>query len=301
MVEFLVEPRDKDIIGKPLRELKNVFGKVLCTICQRNGETIIPGGNFVIQPGDHLNVIGDLKTTTKFFKQLGRNTHRINNAMILGGGTIAYYLCKIVSGMGITTRVIENNPERVRELSKKLDGVLIIEGDGTDQSFLQAENIASMDTTVCLTNRDEENLLAGLFALNCGCKKVICKCNRKGYLDLLPGMGIDSVISPVQITTSSILRQVRARAQIRGSIVEKIHRVADGKVEAIEFKALEGADFLNIPLSALQIAPGIIIAVIVRNRSVIIPFGSDHIEANDTVILMSHTASITHLSDVLRK
>ena len=82
--------------------------------------------------------------------------------------------------------------------------------------------------------------------------------------------------------------------------VKKIHRVVGGQVEALEFTALEGAPYLGIPLSRLHIEKGVLVAVLVRDKTVIIPFGSDHIEAGDTVILMAQTSKIMGLEDALK-
>ncbi len=299
MVEFRVEEKD-GIAGVPLKSLSGRFSKVLYCACERDGAAIIPGGDFVINVGDRLHVAGDLMSITQFFRKLGRNTQRVRSAVLIGGGRISYYLAKIIAGMGVDLRIIEINPDKCRYLSEVLEDATVICGDGTDQDLLVTENLADMDAMVCLTDRDEENLMAGLFGVRSGAQKVIVKVNRMGYFDLLEGMGIDSVISPKRTTANTILRQVRARAHTRGSVVEKIHRVVGGQVEALEFTALEGAPYLGIPLSRLHIEKGVLVAVLVRDKTVIIPFGSDHIEAGDTVILMAQTSKIMGLEDALK-
>ena len=50
----------------------------------------------------------------------------------------------------------------------------------------------------------------------------------------------------------------------------------------------------------LIIAFLLLVAVLVRDKTVIIPFGSDHIEAGDTVILMAQTSKIMGLEDALK-
>ena len=77
------------------------------------------------------------------------------------------------------------------------------------------------------------------------------------------------------------------------------NRIVEDKVEALEFTAKEGAPYLNIPLSQLRIRKGVLVAVLVRSRRIIIPFGDDHIEAGDTVILIARASSIGALEDAL--
>lgn len=297
---FLPEESD-GLFGIPLKELGGRFIKVLCCACERDDRAIIPDGNFVIEPGDKLYVAGDLMSITHFFKKLGRNIQRVRSAVLIGGSHISYYLAKTIAGMGVDLRIIEIKPEKCKYLAQVLEDVTVINADGTDQKLLISENLSEMDAMVCLTDRDEENLMAGLFGVREGAKKVIVKVNRQGYLDLIKGMGIDSVISPTRTTANNILRQVRARARGRDSVVEKIHRAVGGQVEALQFTVNEDASYLNTPLSRLRIQKGVLVAVIVRKKQVIIPFGSDHIEAGDTVILMTRTSGITSLEEALQR
>ena len=72
-------------------------------------------------------------------------------------------------------------------------------------------------------------------------------------------------------------------------------------MEALEFTALTGEPYLNIPLSHLRIKPGVLVAMLVRGKRVIIPFGDDHIEAGDTVLLVARTSTILGLEDALQE
>ena len=80
-------------------------------------------------------------------------------------------------------------------------------------------------------------------------------------------------------------------------MIEKAYSMLGGKVEAYEFTALEGAGYLNIPLHRLGIKKGVLVALLVRNRRCIIPFGGDHIEAGDTVILTARAGTVVDLED----
>ena len=151
---------------------------------------------------------------------------------------------------------------------------------------MESENIRGTDSVICLTDRDEENLVTGLYASRIGIQKVIVKADRLTYLDVLGDMGIDSVVSPKLSTTNYILRLVRARAHDEVASADKLYLFADGQMEALEFMAQEDGAYCNIPLRDLKLKPGILIAALVRDRQIIIPFGEDHIEANDTVLVI---------------
>ena len=296
MVEFRVDPTDP-IIGIPLSKLHGKYPHIQFSAAQRNGEAVIPGGNFEIAAGDRVYATGDRESITKFFKQLGKDTQRMKSALLIGGGHISYYLAKIIAGMGVRLRMIEIKEDKCARLSDQLDNVMIICADGTDQEVLDSESVGECGALICLTDRDEENIITGMYGARRGAKKVIVKVNRLNTLEVMEDLGIESVVSPKLTTANVILRSVRALNNSRNSVVEKVYSMLGGKVEAYEFTALEGAPYLNIPLRALGIKSGILVSVLVRDRHNIIPFGGDHIEAGDTVILTAKAGTVVNLED----
>ena len=97
------------------------------------------------------------------------------------------------------------------------------------------------------------------------------------------------------------LRLVDALDSSSNSVMDKVYAMQGGRVEACEFVARENAPFLNTPLSSLSMKKGVLVSVIVRNRQVIIPFGSDCIQAGDRVILTARAGSISVLEDAFEK
>ena len=296
MVEFRAENSDP-ILNMPLSRLHNRFPHIQFTAVQRNGTAFIPDGASVLLPGDRVYATGDRESVTKFFKHLGKDTQRLKSALLIGGGHIAYYLAKIIAGMGVYMRLIEIDEKKCLRLSDQLDNVMVICADGTDQEVLESENVADCGALICLTDRDEENLITGLYGARRGVRKVIVKVNRTNAMDVMGDLGIDCAVSPKLTTANVILRSVRALNNSRNSVVEKVYYMLGGSVEAYEFTALEGAPYLNIPLSQLKIRKGILVSVLVRDRKSIIPFGSDKIEAGDTVILTARAGTVVNLED----
>ncbi len=280
MVEFRAQEKDV-VVGHPLRTLSTHLPglpKVLYAAVERNGKVIIPNGEFIIRPGDLVHVAGEIVTVTNFFRFLGKHSLRIKNVMILGGGRISYYLAKMIVPTGMHVSMIEINPRKAEELSETLPHVNVILGDGTDQELLEQEGLDQMDAFVAMCDRDEENLMTGLFAVKQGVPKVVVKNNRVAYADVIRGMGLDSIVSPKSITCSAILRYVRARVNSEGTKVERLYRLMNDQVEALEFIARGSDPYIGIPLRDLQVRPGTLVAVIVRRGKVIVPFGGDHIE-----------------------
>ena len=114
-------------------------------------------------------------------------------------------------------------------------------------------------------------------------------------------LGLDSVISPQFITSSTILRYVRARENSNGTKIERLYRLVGGKAEAIEFIARKGDSYIGIPLKKLTMKKGSLVSIIVHQGKIIVPFGNDHIEENDHVVIISVESGISDLNEVLYK
>ena len=78
--------------------------------------------------------------------------------MIVGGGTIAYYLARRLLEVGIHTKIIDQDPARCEHLSELLPKASIICGDGTDERLLIQEGSENVDAFAALTGLDEENI-----------------------------------------------------------------------------------------------------------------------------------------------
>ena len=303
MVEFRAQEGDA-VVGVPLYQLGGKLRgipHVLYAAVERDGEVIIPNGQFVIQVGDRVHVAADMVTITAYFRYLGRNSLKVKNVMMLGGGRISYYLAKMLVPMGVHVSMTEILEKKAQELSVALPDVNVIYGDGTDQELLEQEGLNQMDAFVALCDRDEENLMTGLYAVRQGVPKVVVKNNRVAYSDIISAMGLDSVVSPKEITCANILRYVRQRKTATGTRVERLYQLVGGKAEALEFIARVSDPYVGIPLKELKIRPGTLVAVIVRKGRVIVPFGNDHIEPGDSVVIIACESGINDLNEVIRK
>ncbi|MBR2718473.1 MAG: Trk system potassium transporter TrkA [Clostridia bacterium] len=303
MVEFRALEHDS-IVGRPMKQLAQYLPgipRVLYAAVEREGQVHIPNGDFIIRSGDRVHVAGDMVTITDYFRFLGRDDIKIRKVMLLGGSRISYYLAKMIIPMGIHVTIIEIDPEKAADLSEMLPQADIILGDGTDQELLTQEAIENMDAFVCLCNRDEENLMTGLYAARQGVPKVIVKNSRVAYEEILSELGLDSMVSPRAITCNNILRYVRARVNGKGTAVERLYRLMDGKAEALEFIARESDPYIGVPLKDLHVRKNTLVAVIVRGNKVIVPFGNDHIEDGDRVVIMAGESGISDLNEVIRR
>jgi len=293
--------REEDFfIGQPLSALSRKVRDLPILFCaaERNEEVLIPDGSFVPQVGDKLYLIGAPLGLHGFFELMGRYAPKIRNVFVVGGGRITFYLAALMERMNMKVTIVERKEERCRQLSELLPHTLVINGDGTDQELLESERMTASDAFVALTDRDEDNLIISLYALQKGLKKVVAKCNRQNYTGIVQHLGLDSVISPKLITAGHILQVVRGMQNSKGSVMNALYRIAEGGAEAAEFAVNGTTRHLHTPLKDLRLKRGVLIAVIIHQGQVIIPVGSSVISSGDTVIIISRGMGILDVNDI---
>lgn len=267
---------------------------------ERGDEVFIPGGNFVIQSGDYVSIVAAPKKGSEFFRKIGIKTNRVKDTIIVGGGDTSYYLAKRLLQTGIRVKIIEKNTARCEELCQILPKAEIVNADGTDNKVLLEEGIAYTESLVSLINIDEENILLSLFAKSQTDKcKIITKINRIAYDEVISKLDLDTIIYPKNTTADYIVKFVRAKKNSMGSNIETMHRILDGKAEALEFKINDDSAVIGASLSELNIRKNVLIACITRNGQVIIPRGHDEIKSGDSVIVVTTITGLNDISDIL--
>ena len=292
---------DSILDGLSLRDLRNTYKTpvLFCTV-QRGDEVYIPSGDFVLKSGDRVGITAAPSEIVKFLRELGLLQKKARSVMLLGGSKTAFYLAKLLAASGANVKIIEQNAEVAQELSEKLPGVAIVHGDGAQQELLLEEGIREVDAFVSLTGMDEENILISIYAASQNVPKVISKINRDELASMAEKLGLDSFISPSRIISDVLVQYARALENSRGSQVETLYKLMDGRAEALEFRVKQAAEGLTeIPLRALKLKPNILIAGIIRGRRTIVPGGEDVIRLGDRVIILAGGHRLSDLSDIL--
>ena len=145
------------------------------------------------------------------------------------------------------------NINKCIELNEILPDAIVINGDGTDHELLLSENLQDTDAFIALTGRDEENIITSLFAINNDVKNVITKITRFNYNVIAKNVGIDTIISPKAITANKILRYIRFLKNKNKCCIERIYKIFNEQVEAVEFIVKDDTKFLNKKLKDINI------------------------------------------------
>ena len=285
-------------------QVADMISKMKCDsmICgvERQGQVVIPNGDFVLKNNDLVSMMAVPKETAKFFRKMGIPTHQAKSTLIVGGGTIAYYLAKQLLEMRVDVRIIEQNKERCEMLSEQLPEATILQGDGTDKEFLLEEGLMHTDSFVALTNMDEENLMLALLARKYSNAKLIAKVNRIHFEEVVDELDIDSVIYPKNLAADHIVRYTRAMQNSLGSNVETLYKILDGQAEALEFVIREDSSVTNQRLMDLPLKDHLLVCYISRYGKLKMARGQDMLKVGDSVIIVTTHKGLHDITDILK-
>ncbi len=295
LIEFKARKMPK-LVGKLMKDITEIIPGMLIVALSRNGKVIIPHGNTQIMENDGLYLIGEKHAVLEINKKVhekGKYTN-IQKVMIIGGGKTGYYLAKKLSDFGASVKLIEQNKDRCHYLSARLTNVMVLHGDGTDQSLLDEENFDEMDAVVTATGFDEENLLLAMMAKKAGVEDVISKVSRPNFKTLIESIGVDMSLNPLDITSSSILRYIQGSKKIISSVL------IQGQAEIMEINAQSGMKLVDKHLQDLDLPEGVIVAAIHRKNQLIIPTGQTKILEGDKVTIFCLLSDVPELESMFK-
>lgn len=298
IVELKVKP-ESPLNGLSLYRINQTLKcQVLVCAVLRGGKASIPSGDFVLNENDRIFVTGSNDNLNILLKNLGIITHKASTVFIAGGSRIGFYLAKILQSHGISVQIIDNNSSRCRELASRLPDATIVRDDASDQKVLDREGIRNSDVFVALTGMDETNILMSLYANQQGVPQVITKLGRAESLRVLEDLPVGSIISPKDLVTNIIVRFVRAKKNKIGAALN-MHMIADGNVEAMEFRVGESTLHCGERLRDIRLKSNVLIAGITHKGINEIPSGdSVFVEGDSLIIISGEDRKVEQINDI---
>ncbi|GAB4337494.1 MAG: Trk system potassium transporter TrkA [Desulfobulbaceae bacterium] len=272
---------DNPFCNMPLFELAKLHrsSKYVVTAIIRDGQTIIPHGDSIIQAGDKIYLMilkKDIPRVEKLFNLTSRLPRKV---FIIGGSNIGYMVARQLEELDIEVKIVEADSERCDFLSENLAHSIVLNFDGLEAHDLLEEGIEFADLVIAVTGSDTTNILSSLLAKHHGAKRCITKITRHDFVPMLGKLGIDVALSPRQVAADMILRYVR-----RGSIVS-VATILDTDAEVMEITVPEHRSFDHVAIKDLDRPRGLLIGAIVRDRKPFIPSGETVIRPGDNLVV----------------
>ncbi len=284
---------ESQLLGKPIKELKLPTGMSITAI-DRNHDVIIPDGNDICEANDEVFVLGFPKAIATFEKLTGVRSTYLRNVVMFGGSNIVVLVCKALSRLRVDTRVIVPNLKDAEAVAAKLDGPVLLHGDGTDLDLLKEERVGEADAFLGLSDQDEINLMSCQLARSLGVKRTVALVQKPDYVSIYHQLGIDVAISPRTICADRIL------AFVRSSSVSRIASIEEGKAEVIELEVPKGSKLIGKKMKDISFGRGCFVGAIARESGeVMIPRGDDELMPLDSLVIFALSEVIDRVSTLV--
>lgn len=214
--------------------------------------------------------------------------------IVIGAGEVGFHISQRLAMENKNVVVIDTDPEALRRIAEHID-VQTVEGSGSSPRVLDEAGIGEADILLAVTDSDEINIIACMFAnvLSPSILKLARIRNEEYtlYQDALASdsLGISVVINPEVEIVKSIDRLITVPGAVDYS------EFAGGRVRMVGVRVececpVTGTRLMHLR-DRLDNVP-VVIGAIVRDERLIIPTGTDEIRENDLVYFVCESASL---------
>ncbi|MBW1896150.1 MAG: Trk system potassium transporter TrkA [Deltaproteobacteria bacterium] len=223
--------------------------------------------------------------------------------IIVGAGEVGFHIASRLSLENKDVVLIEKNAQALRRVAENLD-VQVIEGSGSSPAVLEQAGIEEADILLAVTNSDETNLVASLFANILSPATIkLARIRSEEYLAHAatlsePPYSIDVVINPEAEAVKTIERLL----EVPGAV--DIGEFAEGRIKVIGVRLDADSPVAGSRLIDLRKKTGnkkILVAAINRNEELIIPSGKDKILEGDVIYFVSEKDDIWDVLKIFGK
>lgn len=273
-----------EILGQPLKDLCGPTDPYHIVAIKRNSETIIPGGNDMLQQDD-LAYFMTTKDYIPYIRTISGKDHYtdVKNVIIMGGSKTAVRTA-LTTPENMRVKIIEMSEKRCEQLNMLLSDVdtMVIHGDGRDTNLLIEEGIERAEAFVALTGNAEANILACLTAKRLGVPKTIAMVENLDYVGMAEELDIGTIINKKTIAAGHIYQMML------DADVTNMRSLMMVDSDVAEFVAAKGSPVTKKPVKDLRLPVGVTIGGLVRNNVGMLVNGNSQIEAGDSVMVFCH-------------
>jgi trk system potassium uptake protein TrkA len=215
--------------------------------------------------------------------------------IIVGGGKTGSQVAEILAHEGHKVRLVEDRSSVLDRLRQEHPEAIIVAGDGSSPSVLEAAGIEEADVLAAVTGEDEANLVIttlGRFEFNV--PRIIARVNNPKNAWLFnEEMGVD-----VALNQSEILARLIVEEMSLGDMMTLL-KLRKGEYSIVEEKVHPEAPAVGKPLRNLKMPTECVLVAVLRKGRLIVPRGDTILEPVDEVIALVHASQIESLAGLL--
>lgn len=214
--------------------------------------------------------------------------------LIVGGGTVGFYLAKTLMEHGHDPVIIESNRSVCARLANNLD-IPIILGDGTSVETLQEAGAETADALIAVSGRDEINLIACQLArAEFHIRRTVAKANNPKNADVMRTLGVDIAVSSVDAITRMLEQEVDM------SRIKRLVSLNQGEASICEIQLPDDFKFSGKKLMDIRFPDESIIVSVERGGKMLIPRGNTLIFSGDKLLILAQNDALHLVKEKLR-
>ncbi len=281
MAEFEIGP-DSPITGQTVAQADR-FEQLTFTGLFRDGDVILPQGDTLIKADDRAVVIGGPRSVQAFADDITPEAtpNEADEIVIIGGSQIGYHTARLLEQRGISPRVVEQDPDRARELAEELPDTLVLENDVTDKEFLSRAYVDEADVVIAALPSDERNLLVSMLARQLGTDRIVAVVDNHEYVALFEEIGIDAAVNPRDVTAEEIIRFTHR------TVAENLAVLENDQAKVLELELTEASELLERSIEDIitDLNGRAVFGAIIRDSKLITPRGETTLQPGDNIVV----------------
>ena len=290
---------DCPLLDTPLRNLVDLFPDLSVTVMAiiRGTRLIVPrGGDDIILSGDRIYLACPTVQIERTLKAFGHAEITAEKVTISGAGAIGIRVAEEIHKLSPETNLtmLEKDKDKARYAAETLEYATIISGDSLDPEIIKEARLGQGETYIAATNNDEVNILSSLLAKRSGASHTVALINLPVFIPLFNSLDLEGVVSPPNLTSSSILQEVRSGQ------IEHVHSIIEEFGEIISFEALKSSSIVGKPIKDIKLPKDVSLGAIVKeDKTILSPRGVTIIEAGDIVVMFVPVKSMKKVEELL--
>jgi len=270
--------------------------QILLLLIYRDGKTIIPNGESVINLGDEILLLMPMSAIDNYHSLFKTCGEKIPKVVINGESPMTVALVKEIEKRAKRTILISEDEEFCRNAAEHLHKTDIFFGDPGQEETLIDAGVHSASFFISVDIDGEENVMTALLAKAEGAEQAIAVTNYEKHLQLFRTLGIDHIIQPTKLSTQQIF------SDIAGFSKDAVFRHAKSDMDMSHYFISPSSKLCGTTIGKFrnQAQVQFIVGCILRNNEFIMVNGATQFEAHDDVIVFYNNADSRHVAKLFK-
>jgi trk system potassium uptake protein len=207
--------------------------------------------------------------------------------VLIGAGQVAIRAAELFINRNYEVVIIETDRGKIDTLSQELD-CSFLHGDGSKPNILKEAGPQQSKFLFCLTDNDQNNIIASLVGRSLGYERVITRIVDPSFEPICLELGLEDIIIPSRTIGRYLVDMVA------GIGIPDISTVLKGEARLFSFIASKKEAG---PISDLDLPQGARVICYYRQGTFYLPEGDTSLMAQDEVVILTYSSNLAALQE----